>query len=126
MRALALALLALLAPACTSPAPAPSAGGVHHLVLLWLRDPADEAGRERLAETARSFLAIPGVLAVEVGRALPSDREVVDASFHLAILMRFADPAALAAYEEHPDHRRAVEQVLLPLVERVLVYDFSG
>ena len=64
------------------------------------------------------------MLEVRVGEVVPSGRDIVDDSFDVGILLSFADAERMQAYIEHPDHRRAVRQVLLPLVERILVYDF--
>lgn len=93
------------------------------MVLVWLKQPGDAEGRAALIEGARSFRSIPGVLGVRAGTALPSEREVVDDSFDVALVISFDDADALAAYELHPDHVRAVEELLKPLAERVLVYD---
>ena len=102
---------------------AQSAGGVTHVVLLWLKQPGDEAAIKRITETSREFRQIPGVLAVRVGRPLPSTRPVVDSSFDVGLAMSFADETALQAYETHPQHVKAVREVLRPLAARIQVYD---
>ena len=104
---------------------AQSAGGVTHVVLLWLKTPGDAAAIKRVTETSREFRKIPGVLAVRVGRPLPSTRPVVDATFDVGLAMSFADEAALQAYETHPQHVKAVREVLRPLAARIQVYDIK-
>jgi hypothetical protein len=97
---------------------------VVHVVLVWLKKPGDPAGRDAIVRSARSLWSIPGVVSVRAGRAIPSDREVVDSSYDVGILVTFEDEAAMRAYGSHPVHQRMVEQVIEPHVERYRVYDF--
>ena len=98
---------------------------VHHVVLCWLKDSGNAAQRQRIIEASRAFRRIPGVQTVHAGEPVISDRPIVDDSFDVAITLSFADAAALATYLDHPDHRRAADEVLRPLVERIVVYDFQ-
>lgn len=100
-------------------------GGVTHVVLLWLKQPGDVAAIRQIIETSRGFREIPGVQAVRVGRPLPSTRPVVDATYDVGLAMSFADEAALHAYEVHPQHVKAVREVLRPLAARIRVYDIK-
>ena len=99
---------------------------VTHVVLCWLKTPGDEAGREKIIETSKTFASIPGVVSVTSGRVLPSTRPVVDSSYDVGILITFTDEAALRAYDGHPTHRKAVDEVLKPLVGKFVVYDFTS
>ncbi len=65
------------------------------------------------------------MLAVHAGSVLPSDRGIVDDSFDVAIIVVVPDAARLAEYLIHPIHREARDNLLLPLVERFVVYDFT-
>jgi hypothetical protein len=127
---LSLALL-LIAAACSKPpAPPPSAdkatpATVHHVVVCWLKEPGNEIARAQLIGTSLGFKDLPGVVDVHAGTPLPSDRPVVDDSFDVAITMTFRDEAALRAYETHPAHKAAVENILKPLVARFVIYDFT-
>ena len=97
---------------------------VRHIVLCWLKEPGSEAARRKLIEATEALGDLPGVVAVAAGVPLGSDRPVVDDSFDVGIVFTFEDTEALAAYQVHPRHREAVEKVLQPLVERIVVYDF--
>ncbi len=104
--------------------PAAKAGQVEHVVLLWLKDAGNEARRTELIATAKGFQKeIPGILSVSAGTPLPSERPVVDDSFDVGLVMRFESAAALAAYEKHPVHVKAVKEVLAPAAKKLLVYD---
>jgi hypothetical protein len=98
-------------------------GGITHVVLLWLKTPGDQAAIGKIVRTSREFTAIPGVVNVRVGRPVASTRPVVDASFDVGLAMTFNDEAALHAYETHPQHVKAVTEVLRPLAGKTVVYD---
>lgn len=126
-------MLVLLVSACSKPEPVASApaappgrvpGLVQHIVICWLKQPGDPMARAQLIGTSLAFKDLPGVVEVTAGTALPGGRDVVDASFDVAIVMTFRDEAALRAYERHPVHKKAVQEILLPLVERHIIYDF--
>jgi hypothetical protein len=100
--------------------------GVTHVVLCWLKTPGDESQRKQLIDASRSFQKIPGVSLIAAGTAIPSTRPVVDSSFDVAIVMMFEDEAALRAYDAHPIHRQAVQDLLRPLTQRIQIYDFRN
>jgi len=123
MRHLAIVLLVALAGCST--VPRPPSGTVHHVVLCWLKQPGNAADRDRIIDASRTFADIPGVLSVSAGEAIPSERPIVDDSFDVAILLTFANAADLAAYLAHPEHIRARDEILVPRVAKILVYDFT-
>ena len=100
-------------------------GGITHVVLMWLKTPGDAAAIDKIVQTSRQFTAIPGVVNVRVGRAVPSTRPVVDATFDVGLAMTFNDEASLHAYETHPQHVKAVNEVLRPLAAKTIVYDIK-
>lgn len=105
---------------------APRAGQVEHVVLVWLNEPGNAAIKDKMVAACRTFpREIDGILSLSVGDALPSDREVVDDSFDLGIVLRFKDKAALDAYEKHPVHVKAVKEVLAPNASKLKVYDIT-
>jgi hypothetical protein len=113
----------------TSPATLPAARQaegepVVHVVLVWLKKPGDPAGRDAIVRSSKSLRSIPGVVSVRAGRAIPSDREVVDSSYDVGLVVTFTDEAAMRAYGSHPVHQKVVEEVIKPHVERYRVYDF--
>lgn len=116
-------LLVAVAAACSS-SPAARSGQIEHVVLVWLKQPDDQAVADRMCATARSFPGrIPGLLSVNCGKAVPSDSPLADDSFDLGLVMRFADRQALDGYAVHPVHQQAVAEVLMPNSKRVVVYD---
>lgn len=115
---------------CRDRAPEPRAAmtdaqaGIVHVVIVWLKQPGNAAHRQRVIDSAEELKAIPGLLEVGAGPPLPSTRPVVDGGYDVAIVMKFRDEASLRAWGPHPEHQRIVREVVEPLVERYLVYDF--
>lgn len=101
-------------------------GKVEHIVLVWLKRPGNAADRATLIATARKFQAeIKQIQHLSVGPAVPSERPIVDDSFDVGFVMRFASKAHMDAYEKHPVHVNAVKQTLMPLAKKVQVYDIG-
>ena len=96
---------------------------LQHVVLIWLKDAGNAEQQARIIEVSKSFRDIPGVLDVQAGKAVASERDIVDDSFDVGILVVVPDERRLAEYLVHPIHQRAKNDVLMPLVEKVLVYD---
>lgn len=97
---------------------------IYHVVICWLKEPDNEQQRQKLIDEAQSMKEIEGVLAVEVGTMLPSNREIVDSSFDIGIIMSFKDRRTMHAYLSDPAHQRATREILAPLTKKVVVYDF--
>lgn len=96
-----------------------------HIVLCWLKEPGNKSQQQAIIEMTESFNRIPSVLDARAGSPIMSDRPIVDDSFDVGIVVKVRDEAGLQAYLDHPIHLNAKKEVLLPLVDRVLVYDFS-
>jgi hypothetical protein len=104
--------------------PGPKPGNVEHVVLVWLNEPGNAAVKQKMITAARAFpREIPGILSMSIGDAVPSDRDIVDDSFDLALVVRFKDKAAMDAYEKHPVHVKAAKEVLAPNASKLKVYD---
>lgn len=117
--------VSFLLPACQHDKDHPdSISKVHHVVVCWLNKPGNEEARHKVIDVSRGFSAIPGVICVRAGRVIPSEREIVDSSFDVAIYLSFENEQKLFEYLNHPIHKKAVEKTLKPLVRKVVVYDF--
>ena len=99
---------------------------IHHFVLCWLKETGNLDHQKQIIEASKTFRKIPGVLEVRAGVAVPSIRDVVDDSFDVGILIVVKSEDSLRAYLEHPLHQRAKKEVLIPLVEKILVYDLEN
>jgi hypothetical protein len=94
---------------------------IRHTVAFRLRhEPGSDAERAFLADGARILAAIPGVERFEALRQVGSKND-----FHFGFSMEFADEAAYAAYNEHPDHGAFVRDRWEPEVEDFLEIDYA-
>ena len=100
---------------------------VEHVVVCWLKNHGNDADQRRLVAASYDFLGkIDGLVDVRAGKVLPSTRPATDSSFDVAIVMTFADEASVARYGQSPVHQQAVHDVLKPLVDHYVVYDFAA
>lgn len=124
LHTLATACLALALASCTTTiAPPAPVGTVDHVVLVWLKRPGNEQDRQALRAAGDRLRAIPGIVFLDHGTPLASNRPVVDDTFDAGFVMRFKSKAALDTYEPHPVHMKEVENVIKPLSRKVVVYD---
>ncbi|NQT92164.1 MAG: Dabb family protein [Lentisphaerae bacterium] len=121
-RVIIIALIVLAG--CVTPGPR-DRGTVHHVVLCWLKEPGNPIHRRQIIEASKSFRKIPSVLEVHVGEPIASDRPIVDDSFDVALSVSFATVQGMNEYLAHPLHEKAKTQILLPVVKKILVYDFE-
>jgi hypothetical protein len=93
---------------------------IRHTVSFALRHAPGSAEEADFLTAAGGLAAIPGVEDFEIVREISPKNE-----FHLGISMEFADDAAYAAYNAHPDHVRFVEERWLPEVADFLEVDYA-
>jgi hypothetical protein len=113
--------------ACLSLGPSlpAAAGGVEHIVIVWLQEPGNAEHRARIVSESQVLREIPGVTELRAGGMLPSQRAIVDSSFDVALIVSLTDSEAMADYLSHPLHVKLVEETLKPLVAKIRVYDFT-
>ena len=97
------------------------AGRIRHTVAFTLAHQEGSAEERDFLEAAERLAAIPGVEAFELlAEVSPKN------GFRFGISMEFADEAAYAAYNAHPDHVRFVEQRWLAEVADFLEIDYAA
>ena len=95
---------------------------VHH-VYFWLKNPASAEDRAKLIAGLRTLEKIETVHHLHVG--VPADtakRSVVDSSYSVSELIFFDDVAGQNVYQDHPIHKKFVQDHS-SLWEKVVVYD---
>lgn len=125
LRVLPVPALLLCLLLCLPPAAGQDSQPLEHVVIVWLKQPGNQDAQSRIIGASQALTTIPGVVSLRVGTAVASERPIVDSSFDVALVVSFSDRAALDSYLTHPLHVQLVETTLKPLVERILVYDFS-
>jgi quinol monooxygenase YgiN len=98
---------------------------IRHIVLIRFRP---EVSEERIAaifaDLHKIKSVLPGVLSVTSGRSESPER--IERGFMHGFVADFADWAALAAYQEHPDHKRVGAALVANAVgglDGILVFD---
>lgn len=98
---------------------------IRHIVLIRFRPDVTEA---RIAGIFADLTAIrdllPGVLSIAAGRS--ESPEQIERGYLHGFTVDFADWAALAAYQAHPDHRRvgaALVDAAVGGLDGILVFD---
>ncbi len=95
---------------------------VHH-VFFWLKNPSSTADRDKLIEGLKTLKKIETIRQLHIGvPASTEKRDVVDNSYSVSELMFFDDVAGQNTYQEHPIHKKFVENCS-SLWEKVIVYD---
>lgn len=93
------------------------------MVYFWLRNAGNADDAKALIEGCHTYLAgIPGVLRLKAGVPAGTQRDVVDNSYGVALLVEFLNTAAQDLYQDHPDHLHFIE-LCGHLWLRVQVYD---
>jgi hypothetical protein len=116
-------LAALSLTACSALPRVDAPGRVAHTVFFWLKPDAPAALKQEMIDFYRTQVPkAPGIDSIHVGVALPSDRDVVDDSFHVGTTVVFASAHDEKVWQDHPIHED-LRARFLPHVERVMVYD---
>ena len=94
---------------------------LHH-VYFWLKKPDNDQDCKRFEEGLALLVSIPEIKMYHIGKAVQSDREVVDDSFSYSYLAVFNDKADQDHYQIHPVHLKFIEEYG-DLWGKVVVYD---
>jgi hypothetical protein len=79
---------------------------IRHVVLIRFREEVGEAAIAAIFADLHAIQGrLPGLLSITSGRS--ESPEGIERGYHHGFVADFADWAALAAYQAHPDHRRA-------------------
>lgn len=96
---------------------------VRHFGVFQFKEGVDEAGISRcFAEMVGMVGKIPGLLAMEHGPY--ESGEGMNDGFTHGFIMSFDSAASRDAYLPHPEHER-VKEIVVPCLERVVVFDFE-
>lgn len=94
-----------------------------HHVFFWLKNPDSKEDLRSLIEGLKTLEKIESVRKLHVGvPASTEQRPVVDSSYSASELIFFDDVAGQNVYQDHPVHKKFIEQCS-HLWEKVVVYD---
>jgi hypothetical protein len=100
---------------------------IRHIVIVKFKDGIGDAAIEALFDDIKAVQAhVPGMTTCVSGRSLELER--LEKGFRHGFVVEFADRAALDAYQQHPDHRRAGARLVEPAqggLDGILVFDLE-
>ena len=96
---------------------------VYHIVLIWLKTYRNEMRINKIINASKELKNIPGVLEVTTGKVLRSSRVIVDDTFDVSVIIKFASKDYLNDYLVHPIHVKVANEVIKPLANKITVYD---
>lgn len=103
-------------------------GKLHHVVIIWLKQPGDTTVRQQYIAASKPLAELPGVLSYEVGIPATVKRShanaAVDESYDVAVASVFESRQAYEAFLKNPQYAQIAQSVLRPLVGKYRVYDF--
>lgn len=96
---------------------------IHHQVFLWLKNDNSETIENIIYETNK-LKTIPGIIDLNVGTVISSERDIVDDSYHIGIHMTFDSVISMNTYLKHPVHQNYLRDYIKPVLNKIRVYDF--
>jgi hypothetical protein len=100
---------------------------IRHIVLLKARAGVSEAEiADIFADLVAIKVKLPGVLAIHSGRSMSPEK--IERGYLHGFTVDFTDWAALAAYQDHPDHKRVGAALVAAAeggIDGILVFDLS-
>lgn len=97
---------------------------VSHLVMVWLKPEVTARQTAEIMSAAQQLSAIPGVIRVQSGLPVLSERSVVDDSFSFGINISLNDASTIDSYLDHPIHIKYVDTYIKGKASKLLIYDF--
>lgn len=122
---LALLFSLILLGGCASTSDTTPVHGIKHVVLVWLKNAGDPQDRSTLIKHSEELRSIDGLVDLQIGTTVPSDRKIVDDSFDVGLVMTFADQKSMDTYIKHPLHQEKVKTYFAPLSHKIVVYDIK-
>ncbi|NGM45389.1 Dabb family protein [Rhodobacter sp. SGA-6-6] len=100
---------------------------IRHIVLVRFRPEVSEAEIAAIfADLAAIRARLPGVIDIRAGRSESPER--IERGYMHGFTVDFTDWAALAAYQDHPDHRRVGAALVAAAeggIDGILVFDLA-
>lgn len=96
---------------------------IQHVVFCWLAEDHSPADVEAVKAGFAAFSGIPQIASMMIGDPVMSEREIVDDSFHVGVVMEFNNAGDLEDFMNDETHKKITKDVLAPLCPRAVVYD---
>ncbi len=97
---------------------------ISHVVMVWLKPDVTTTQQAEIMSAAQQLSEIPGVIGVQAGLPVASERDIVDDSFSFGINISLSDASAIDGYLNHPIHVNYVDTYIKGKANKLLIYDF--
>jgi Stress responsive A/B Barrel Domain len=97
-------------------------GEFFHMVFFWLVDDTPEVKNHFLKELKQFIGQVEEIKKVHIGPPASTNRDVIDNTYSINLLLSFNSKKEHDIYQEHPAHKRFIENAS-SLWKKVLVYD---
>lgn len=98
---------------------------IQQVGLVWLKQAGDAGARQKVVDAVHEFArSIPEVESASVGETDGEGGPFSDTSYDVCFILTFRDEAARQRYNAHPVHKKAAQEVFLPLAKKLLFYRF--
>lgn len=94
---------------------------IHH-VFFWLDHPESQEDLSRLAAGLKTLSAIKTIRSIHIGKPAGTNRDVIDRTYSLSLMLQFNNKADHDSYQADPIHLKFVENCR-HLWKRVAIYD---
>ncbi len=92
---------------------------VHH-VHFWLKNKED---KQQLIDGLNTLIPISHIGSIHIGVPANTNRDVIDRSYDVSLLLLFDTPEAQDAYQVDPTHVHFADNYAKPLCSKVVVVD---
>ena len=94
---------------------------IHRVTYIRLKNDIGDSAAEIAAHSLTVLGALPGVVAIDIG--IPAD-EHARAAWDLSLTVRFARLEDVDLYTHHPEHRRYMDEYLVPRTHVLKAWSF--
>lgn len=100
-----------------------SQGIFFHVVFFWMKNPQSDADKDALEVELQKFMAVnQQVKSHHIGRPAGTDREVVDNSYGVSLIVSFDSKEEQDVYQSDPTHIEFIKNAQ-HLWDHVQIYD---
>ncbi len=94
---------------------------VHH-VFFWLNHPGSQEDFNSFAAGLKALSVIKVIRSIHIGKPAGTNREVIDRSYSLSLMLQFNNKADHDSYQTDPVHLKFVENCR-HLWKKIVIYD---
>lgn len=99
---------------------------ITHVIIVWLNKSGDAVQRQKFLDVSRKLNNSPGIINRHVGVVNRDGGHAVDTSYDVAVSVTLENQQAMDAYMNSPLHQQVIKKQLLPIVRKMITYNFSS